>query len=234
MAIDTPTVSIISLLSKRSNFIPLLKFCVQNQIYSKEHLEWIILDDGPHDRSQEFEIEYATYIKIFKKFNIGRKRQMACNLAVGEFIIFFDDDDFHFPNRIKKSVSRLQKVGARFVTGNSKMLVCDISNYQVYVSGPFHKNHCTAGTMCFRKEILSGTSFRNSDKSGEEAHFLKNWEIPVVQLNETDTIICMAHNNNTVNKSHLLKKTNLTKSLEDYNLDIEAMKILTKIKKNEL
>ena len=100
MAIDTPTVSIISLLSKRSNFIPLLKFCVQNQIYSKEHLEWIILDDGPHDRSQEFEIEYATYIKIFKKFNIG-ERQMACNLAVGEFIIFFDDDDFHFPNRIK-------------------------------------------------------------------------------------------------------------------------------------
>ena len=114
------------------------------------------------------------------------------------------------------------------------MLVCDISTYQVYESGPFHKNHCTAGTMCFRKEILTGTSFRNSDKSGEEAHFLKNWEIPVVQLNETDTIICMAHNNNTVNKSHLLKKTNLTKSLEDYNLDIEAMKILTKIKKNEL
>ena len=60
--------------------------------------------------------------------------------------------------------------------------------------------------MCFRKEIFEGTSFRNSDKSGEEAHFLKNWKIIMLQLDPLDTIICLAHNENTISKNHLFQK----------------------------
>ena len=82
--------------------------------------------------------------------------------------------------------------------------------------------------MCFRKEMLKGTSFRTSDKSGEEAHFLKNWAIPVVQLHKEDTIICLSHDQNTVNKSHLLKEENFQKDLNNYNLPSKIKEILKK------
>ena len=100
------------------------------------------------------------------------------------------------------------------MVGNSKMLICDLNTEKVYEVGPYHKNHCTAGTMCFRKEILKGTSFRASDKSGEEAHFLKNWAIPVVQLDKEDTIICLSHDQNTVNKKSPSKGRKLSKKSE--------------------
>ena len=70
--------------------------------------------------------------------------------------------------------------------------------------GPHHKNHATAATMGFRKEFLKHTSFRLSDKSGEEMHFLKLVE-SVVQLKPNDTILALAHGENTVSKSHLFK-----------------------------
>ena len=126
MTIQTPTVSIVTLLKNRVNFIPLLKFCIYQQTYPREYIEWVIVDDGEFDKSKEFIDDFATYIKVNKNINLGRKRQMACDIASGEFIIFFDDDDFHFPQRIENSVKRLQKLGSRFVAGNSKMLICDI------------------------------------------------------------------------------------------------------------
>ena len=91
MSIDTPKVSIVTLLGQRSTFIPLLKYCVQYQTYPESSIEWIILDDGPLDRSDQFNDDLATYVRVYKKLNIGRKRQIACDLSIGEFIIFFDD-----------------------------------------------------------------------------------------------------------------------------------------------
>ena len=232
MSIDTPKVSIVTLLGKRNDFIPLLKYCVGYQSYPSSHMEWIILDDGGSDRSKEFDLEIATYVKLFKKFNIGRKRQIACDIACGEFIVFFDDDDIHLSHRIKMSVDKLQKIGARYIAGNSKMMICNLKTENIYEVGPYHKNHCTANTMCFRKEIFSGTSFRDSDKAGEEAFFLKNWQIPVVQLNMEDTIICLGHNDNTISKDRFYDDNKKINSLSNYGLDTELLKILKKIKKN--
>ena len=59
MGIDTPKVSIVTLLGDRDAFIPLVKYCVNYQTYPSSHLEWIILDDSNHDRSKEFDLEIA-------------------------------------------------------------------------------------------------------------------------------------------------------------------------------
>ena len=85
--------------------------------------------------------------------------------------------------------------------------------------------------MCFRKEIFQGTSFRNSDKSGEESFFLKNWKIPVLQLDPLDTIICLAHDQNTVSKKHLFKDEKFEKTLEDFDLSNDFFNIFNKITK---
>ena len=159
MSIDTPKVSIVTLLGERNDFIPLLKHCVGYQSYPSSHMEWIILDDGITDKSKEFDLEIATYVKLFKKFNIGRKRQIACDIACGEFIIFFDDDDIHLSHRIKTSVDKLQKIGARYIAGNSKMMISDLKTENIYEVGPFHKNHCTAKQCASEKKFFQAHLF---------------------------------------------------------------------------
>ena len=62
--------------------------------------------------------------------------------------------------------------------------------------------------------------------------FLKNWQIPVVQLNPEDTIICLAHNQNTIKKDSFFKEENKVNSLVKYGLDPNISEILKKIKKN--
>ena len=221
---DTPTVSIITLLHGRRRFIPLLKLCVSEQTYPADKIEWVIFDDGPEDLGHVFTGPNELYVRTSKSLNIGRKRQFACDIASGEFLIFFDDDDLHFPHRVERTVNRLQKIGARMVAGNTEMLLADVSTEKVIKVGPHHKNHATAATMGFRKEFLKHTSFRLSDKSGEEMHFLKNWSVPVVQLKPNDTILALAHDENTVSKSHLFKGTEVQGTIDTY---FENEKILS-------
>ena len=46
MVKNYPTVTIVTLLTDRREFLPLLKACINNQIYDKSKIEWVILDDG--------------------------------------------------------------------------------------------------------------------------------------------------------------------------------------------
>ena len=211
---DVPTVSIVSLLSDRRHFIPLLKACVEAQTYPSRKIEWIIVDDGPEDEGAKFGSSSQVYFHGNKKLALGRKRQIACDMATGEFLFFFDDDDLHYPHRIERSVEKLQKFGSKMIAGNSAMLVADAITEDVIQSGPFNKNHATAGTFAFRREYLKHSSFRLSDTAGEEVHFLKNWSIPMVQLHPQETIIALAHSANTVSKDKLLEDSEVKGSLE--------------------
>ena len=212
---DRPTVSIITLLSGRRKFLPLLKSCVAAQTYPTDLIEWVIIDDGDQDLGELFAGSRELYIRCNKRLNIGRKRQYGCDVASGEFLFFFDDDDLHFPHRIERCVAKLQKFGARMVAGNTEMFLADAASEEVIKVGPHHKNHATAGTMAFRKEFLKHSSFRLSDKSGEEMHFLMNWTIPVIQLDPQDTIVALSHDENTVSKRHLFESEQETSSIAE-------------------
>ena len=178
---------------------------MEAQTYPAEKIEWVVIDDGAEDVGAQFSGARELYLRSNKRLTIGRKRQFAADVASGEFIIFFDDDDLHYPHRVERSVEKLQKIGSRMVAGNSEMLLVDKSAEKVIKVGPHHKNHATAGTMAFRREFLKHTSFRPSDKSGEEMHFLLNWTVPVVQMSCQDTIVAVSHDENTISKNHLLE-----------------------------
>ena len=225
---DRPTVTIITLLSGRQKFLPLLKSCVAAQTYPAERIEWVIIDDGDQDLGQQFAGPSELYIRCNKALNLGRKRQYACDIASGEFLFFFDDDDLHFPHRIERCVGKLQKIGARMVAGNTEMYLADAASEEVIKVGPHHKNHATAGTMAFRKEFLKHSSFRPSDKSGEEMHFLMNWTIPVVQLDPRDTIVALSHDENTVSKKYLFEGMQDYSSITEVFPHEEILKLLRK------
>ncbi len=45
--------------------------------------------------------------------NIGQKRNIACDIADGELIAHFDDDDWHSPRRLSAQVAALKAANAR-------------------------------------------------------------------------------------------------------------------------
>ena len=225
---DVPTVSIISLLSDRRHFIPLLKACVEAQTYPSQKIEWIIVDDGPDNTGHVFGGSSQIYFHGNKKLTLGRKRQLACDIATGEFVFFFDDDDLHYPHRIERTVQKLQKFGSKMIAGNSAMLLANLATEDVIQSGPFNKNHATAGTFAFRKEYLKHSSFRLSDTAGEEVHFLKNWSIPMAQMHPQETIIALAHSANTVNKDKLFEDAEVKGNLGKLFGNPKILKVMRK------
>ena len=227
----TPTVTIVTLLTDRREFLPLLKACINNQNYDKSKLEWVILDDGD-DNNFDFDncSVKPLYFHCSEKLTIGRKRNIACRIATGEFITFFDDDDIHYPNRITAGVENLTKRGQRYISGSTKLDIADISTGKIYRSGPFAKNHATAGTFFFRKQFLSMSSFRDSDRAGEEAYFLKNYQTPMEQIRPEHTIICLAHSKNTISKKRFFKDEKLSGTLDEKKLPKDITSEIKKLK----
>lgn len=205
------TVSICTATYNRRKFIPNLIKCVKEQTYPQECIEWIILDDGT-DKIGDLvkEIKNVVYIPKHEKMPIGEKRNMLNEIAKNEIIIYFDDDDFHHPDRIKHSVMKIMGQKKCKIAGSSLMYTFYTSVKELYTLGPYGPNHATAGTFAFHKDLLKETSFKKDKTFGEEKYFLKNYTIPMIQLNPLKTIVVLCHDCNTFDKNQFLEMKNYT------------------------
>jgi len=219
-----PSVTVITLLTERRQFIDLLTACINLQDYDRSSIEWLIVDDSGVEIPDFKEAAIQPlYVSLSQKQTLGRKRNIACSIANGEFITFFDDDDIHFPGRITAGIEALTKRGQRFIAGSSEMEVVELASGKIYKDGPYNSKHATAGTFFFRKQMLEGTSFRDSDVAGEEAHFLKNYSIPMHQLKKEQSIICIGHEQNTVSKKKFYTAEKFSGNIIERELPSEIM-----------
>jgi len=203
------TVSICTPTYNRRKFIPYLIKCVQNQSYPQQFIEWIVLDDGTDKVEDLFKnIPNVVYMRSEEKLPIGKKRNMLNDKAKNEIIIYFDDDDYYPPDRIKHAVTMLNAQKQYLIAGSS-MLYLYYSHLDLICSfGPYNRNHATAGTFAFRRELLKQCRFDDNATFAEEAQFLKKFSIPMYQLNPLKTIIVLSHDNNTFDKKKLLNNEN--------------------------
>jgi hypothetical protein len=65
--------------------------------------------------------------------------------------------------------------------------------------------HATAGTFAFRRKLLQETRYDDNAEIAEEKAFLKNYTVPLVQLDPMKAILVFAHQYNTFDKRTLLK-----------------------------
>ena len=70
----------------------------------------------------------------------------------------------------------------------------------------FHhgRNHATAGTFAFRRELLKEHKYEDHAALAEEKAFLKNYTVPFVQLEPKKVILVFSHIHNTFDKKKLL------------------------------
>ena len=201
-----PFVSICTPTYNRRPFIPSLIKSIEQQRYPINRIEWIIVDDGP-DSIQDL-VSHISYVKYFRynyKLPLGLKRNIMNSHASGEYLVYFDDDDYYPPTRIYHAITSLLQNPQYNIAGSSEMLIYYNHLQQIWKLGPNVRNHATAATFAFHRKLLNITRFNDTDQFAEEKHFLKKYSIPLLQLNPTQTILVFSHLFNTFDKKILLK-----------------------------
>ena len=206
-----PFVSICTPTFNRRPFIPIMFECFRNQIYPKDRMEWIIVDDGT-DKIQDLidnsEIHQIKYFPLKDKMTLGAKRNFMHSKTSGSIIVYMDDDDYYPPERVSHAVDVLQQNRNALCCGSSELYVYFKHINSMYQMGPYGPNHATAGTFAFRKELLNITKYNETASLAEEREFLHEYTIPFAQLNPLKTILVFSHNHNTFDKKKLLENPN--------------------------
>jgi glycosyltransferase involved in cell wall biosynthesis len=158
-------VSIITPTYGREKFIPAIADCVRRQTF--ENYEWLVLDDSeePSTTLSGNSWDKLKYLYSRERLNIGEKRNRLVDLARGEIILHFDDDDFYGRDYILRTVRRIQENGV------------DIS----LLSG-FFAVHLDIGSIGFYRTLVKkGAAFAFSSK-GAWLVDLGEQNIPLIHL----------------------------------------------------
>jgi len=221
-----PLVSITTITFNRRPFIPYLIKCIEEQEYPKNKLEWIVIDDGSDNISDIIELYKKKvnfsikYFRYEERMNISKKRNISHTKCEGSIIVYFDDDDFYPPTRVIHSVETLRFNPYFLIAGSSAMYIYFKHLNELYIFGPYGKYHSTAATFAFKKELLEITQYDENDLLAEEKNFLKNYTIPLIQLDPKKTILVVSHVHNSLDKKTLLENNSGPKiyKLQDINL----------------
>jgi glycosyltransferase involved in cell wall biosynthesis len=199
-----PSVSLLTPTQNRRVFIPWLIEMVSKQTYPKNRIEWIIADDGDEDLTDLVcSIPMVRYIKIPNKMSIGSKRNFLASEAKGEILIHIDDDDYYPPSRISHAVHRLV-ISKKLLAGSNQLLIYNIFTSEIRRFGPLGARHSCGATMAYRKDYWLKNKFDDSAYIGEESAFTNYFTNDIIQLDTLSTIICIAHNKNTVTKDNCI------------------------------
>ena len=104
----------------------------QSKINLYKNLELLIVDDKSTDRTLEIIKElnlsyFFKYTLISNKINKGVAygRNLIIKKSSGDFIIFFDDDDYSYKNRVESQIKRIlefeNKFSSNFQKNNSPL-----------------------------------------------------------------------------------------------------------------
>ena len=202
-----PFVSICTPTYNRRPFIATMIECFMHQTYPKDRMEWIIVDDGT-DKIGELvkDIPQVKYYSYDTKMPLGKKRNLMHDKTKGTIIVYLDDDDYYPPERVSHAVEMLRGHPEALCAGSSEIYVFFNHIKKMYQFGPYGPKHATAGTFAFKRELMLQQRYDDAAELAEEAHFLKNYTIPFVQLDPLKTILVFSHAHNTFDKKQLLNQ----------------------------
>ena len=204
-----PFVSVCTPTYNRRPFIKMIKQCFLHQKYPQERMEWVIIDDGTDSIYDLVEgLPNVKYYFFEKKMSLGKKRNIMHTKARGDIIVYMDDDDYYPPDRVSHAVGELMRNKEALCAGSSIIHIYFDHLKKIYQFGPYGKNHATAGTFAFKRELLELTKYDDSACLAEERSFLKDYTIPFTQLDPKKTILVFSHSHNTFDKRNLLDEEN--------------------------
>jgi glycosyltransferase involved in cell wall biosynthesis len=203
---ELPFVSVCTPTFNRRPFWPITIECFKHQTYPSNKIEWIIIDDGT-DKIEDLvsDISNVKYFKYDEKMPLGKKRNLMHEKSKGDIIVYMDDDDYYPPERVSHAVNMLISHPNALCAGASEIYIWFKHIQKMYQFGPYNKNHATAGTFAFKRELLDDHRYEDHAALAEEKAFLKDYSVPFVQLEPKKTILVFSHIHNTFDKKKLLE-----------------------------
>lgn len=199
-------VSVLTPTYNRRPFVSMMIACFQHQTYPMDQMEWLIADDGTDPIGDLVQhLPQVRYLRSETKMTLGEKRNWLNKEARGEILVNMDDDDYYPPERVAHAVEVLQSNPQVLIAGSSKMYMYYADQLQIVECGPYWTNHATAATFAYRRALMWQTRYDGSSAITEEKYFLKNYRLPLVQLDSEKTILVLVHRHNTVDKYMLLE-----------------------------
>lgn len=185
----TPLISIITPITEsRRQYLPALLQTVAAQTYPNiEHI--LVWDDG----------------------NIGKKRNVGCRRAKGEFIAHFDSDDWYHPEWVQRLYSFLTDTGAD-VVGLSELLFYNPEEKQAWLYAQNNQNWVGGATMMYPKSYWEKFPFLEIP-IGEDNKFCQNGT--VLGCDFINGFAARVHSGNTSAKQTVLPDY-LPVKIEDY------------------
>lgn len=86
---------------------------------------------------------------------IGTKRNIACEMASGEVIVHFDDDDFSAPGRISAQIELMQSTG-KDVVGFNRVRTVDLDSL---AAGELSVQFACGTSLCYRRSYWAENRF---------------------------------------------------------------------------
>uniref|UniRef100_A0A6C0DH51 Glycosyltransferase 2-like domain-containing protein n=1 Tax=viral metagenome TaxID=1070528 RepID=A0A6C0DH51_9ZZZZ len=208
-----PFVSVLTPTYNRRKFIPAAIAMYKAQTYPKDRMEWIIVDDGTDKVEDLFKeasktIPNIKYISLDTKLLIGQKRNLLNDNSKGDIMVAMDDDDYYPPDRVSHAVIKFIQNPKVMLAGSSEMYLYFRVDGKILKAGPYNPNHCTNGTMCYRRAYMLSHRYDETQTHAEEKSFLDDYKNPMIQLDPFKCILVMCHADNTFDKNNLRNSNN--------------------------
>ncbi len=194
-----PKVSIITPTHNRRHMVSLMINNFKSCSYPAEKLEWIIIDDSDSCKGiqdllpKDIRIKYVR-LEVSEKLTIGRKRNIGCSYATGQYIVHMDDDDYYPSDSVSNRIRCLLSNDADCV--GSTILGCmNLHNFECYSIGS-KASILAEASMAYKKTFWDAYNFREDVYTGEALHFLKGREKKVIQIPYDFILVVFNHGSN--------------------------------------
>ena len=199
-------VSVLCATYNRQQLIPLVIHQFNHQDYPNDQMELIILDDSDHPCFFESHTQNnIKYVYMKEKVPIGKKRNMLNDMASGDYIVWFDDDDFYTRDRITKSISVLKQPEYKII-GVKNMVIYDSLKSKLSVNIIVKRlRYSQNNIMAYHRDYLQTHRYKDDDEYDEERFFTNQFTEPCYQFVGSQLCIHIAHSKNTISKDKYLK-----------------------------
>ena len=201
--ISMPLISCIMPTHNRRAFLPLTLACFDQQTYPNKEL--IVIDDGSDAVGDLLESHpRVRYKRIPRRLRLGAKRNLACELAQGDLIAHWDDDDWYAPDRLLRQLEPL-RADTHDLTGLVGGSMLQMPNGEFWTTTPeLHSKMFVGdihgGTLVYRRALWqSGIRYPDVDLA-EDATFIRRATAArkrIARIENAGLFVYLRHQRNT-------------------------------------
>lgn len=197
-----PTKHIASCIMPTANRPQFVELAVDNFLNQDfRDVELIIIDDGKESIASILpQHRRIKYFYVPPLGSIGVKRNYACNLAEGEIIIHWDDDDWYAHDWISKQVELVKNIDADIYGLNEIVFFSPLrQQYWKYADKNTERPWLSGATMAYRKSFWAAHPFKDI-QIGEDYDYIWNNGARIYAHDYTDGFYAVLHAGNTTLK----------------------------------